>query len=361
MTARTLGSESPDLTVVRTQVDGILDGFLTAKARAATARYLPGEIPRILHDFLSSGGKRLRPLLCVTGWRAAGGEGDPRPVLRVAASLEMFHAFALIHDDIMDRSTTRRGHPTVHRALATLQREGRSEAAADDLGVGSAILVGDLALAWSDELLHTAGLTPGRLVRILPLIDAMRTEVMYGQYLDLASTGHPTDDVDRALAIIHYKTAKYTCERPLQIGATLAGADDELRTVLSDFALPLGEAFQLRDDLLGVYGDPDRTGKPTLDDLRDGKHTTLAALALKLATPDQVARLRRLLGDPDLTEEQAEDARRVITATGARDMVEQMIRARCAQADHALSRSTIPPAVAATLRELARAATKRTT
>ncbi|QCX82621.1 All-trans-nonaprenyl-diphosphate synthase (geranyl-diphosphate specific) (plasmid) [Streptomyces sp. YIM 121038] len=309
-----------------------------------------------------AGGKRLRPLLCVTGWYAAAGQVPvPEPVVRVAAALELFHAFCLIHDDVMDNSPTRRGRPTVHRTLAdrhppdccTLQT-------ARKFGTGAAILIGDLALTWSDELVHTAGLTPGQLAMLLPLLDVMRTEVMYGQYLDLAATGHPTTDLDHALTIIRYKTAKYTIERPVHIGAALAGGTTALAEALTAYALPLGEAFQLRDDLLGVYGDIQITGKSPLDDLRDGKHTVLLAIALRAAAPHQAETLERLLGRPDLIETQAGEIRSILTATGARAQVEEMINLRCEHVKDLLNHADlIHPCALPALWHFANAAARR--
>ncbi|MFD3519968.1 polyprenyl synthetase family protein [Streptomyces sp. NPDC058653] len=353
--------DGADLDRARADIDRILDGFLTGKARAAARQRLPGEVTVLLADFLAAGGKRIRPLLCLTGWRAAGGRGLPLPVTRAAASLEMFHAFCLIHDDVMDRSDTRRGHPTVHRALAARHAPGRTPAAASRLGAGAAVLIGDLALAWSDELLHTAGLSHKQVTDVLPLLDAMRTEVMYGQYLDVTATGTPGVDVGRALAICRYKTAKYTIERPLHIGAALAGAEQSLLDSLSAFAIPLGEAFQLRDDLLGVFGDPARTGKPALDDLREGKATVLIALALRHATRTQADQLRHLLGHRGLTHDQAATARSIITATGAVQRVETMITERHGQALHHLHTIPLEPASARHLRDLADRAVRRHT
>ncbi|MFI1801072.1 polyprenyl synthetase family protein [Streptomyces sp. NPDC020379] len=359
MTAQTPVAEFPGFATVRTRIDGLLDDFLTHKTHTAGAQKMPGEVPRTLHDFLFGGGKRLRPLLCVAGWHAAGGHGNPAPALQVAASLEMFHAFALIHDDIMDNSATRRGRPTVHRQLAARHRGGRSTAAADHLGAGAAILIGDLALAWSDELLHTAGLSSRQFTRVLPLVDTMRTEVMYGQYLDLAAAGTLTDDVELALTIVRYKTAKYTVERPLHIGAALAGTTSAVQAALTAYAIPLGEAFQLRDDLLGVFGKPGRTGKPCLDDLRDGKATVLTALTLKHASRAQAGQLRLSLGCPTLTEDQAEVARRIITATGAPDRVEEMITKRYERALAALETAPFGQVATATLHSLAESAVRR--
>ncbi|MFJ8314192.1 MULTISPECIES: polyprenyl synthetase family protein [unclassified Streptomyces] len=207
--------------------------------------------------------------------------------------------------------------------------------------------------------MHTAGLSDAQLADVLPLLDAMRTEVMYGQYLDLTAAGLPTGDLEQAMAIARYKTAKYSVERPLHIGAALAGGSARLRSDLSAYALPVGEAFQLRDDLLGTFGDPDTTGKPALDDLRQGKHTALLALAWRHAAPAQRHQLNALVSHRDLDEEGAMSIRGILTATGARDAVERMISARFGRAEQALARAVLPPAVATALPELATAATAR--
>ncbi|UXY27093.1 polyprenyl synthetase family protein [Streptomyces sp. HUAS TT20] len=309
---------------------------------------------KLLEEFMV-GGKRIRPMLTVMGWKAAGGETDLTAVVRVAASLEMFHAFALIHDDIMDDSDTRRGRPTIHRMLAGKRGDDRTER----FGIGAAVLLGDLAFAWSDQLLHTADLTSAQSAAVLPLVTDMRTEVMLGQYLDLRATGELTDDVDATLTVNRYKTAKYTIERPLHIGAALAGAGTDALAACSAFALPLGEAFQLRDDLLGVYGDVRDTGKSRLDDLRAGKNTTLVALALRAGDTAQRARLRALIGDPGLDEAGAEEVRALFASTGARDAVEHMIDDRYRQAVRALETAPFTAAAVTALKQLAVTATRR--
>ncbi|GLF93362.1 polyprenyl synthetase family protein [Streptomyces yaizuensis] len=349
----------PDLTGLRQAVDRVLDDFLADKARAAADAHMPPEAIGTLRAFVLGGGKRLRPLFCCCGWYAGGGTGDTTAVVRVAAALELFHAFALVHDDLMDGSDTRRGRPTVHRALADHHRGDRDPAAAERLGAGAAVLVGDLAFVWSAELLHTTGLPAPVLTALLPVVDAMRTEVMYGQYLDLLATGDPTDDIETPLRIVRYKTATYTCQRPLHAGAVLAGASAPVLDACTAFALPLGEAFQLRDDLLGVFGDPGSTGKSRLDDLREGKHTVLLALALRSARPADRAELRRLVGDPALDESGADRIRALLTEGGARAGVEHMIRTRRARALRALDDAPFPPAATAALRDLADALTER--
>ncbi|MER6518411.1 polyprenyl synthetase family protein [Streptomyces sp. NPDC060334] len=349
MTALTAPPTAPlDPDGIRTAVDAVLHAFLDEQEQAA-----PDLLPELtlftglLRDMLAAGGKRIRPLLCVTGWAAVTDRTPSPALLRVAASLELFHAFALIHDDIMDNSDTRRGRPTAHRNLAA-HHHNRPDA--DALGVNAAILLGDLALGWSYELLHT---DDTRLHRTWRPQNALRTETLIGQYLDLTATGDPTADVDTAWRIIRYKTAKYTVERPLQLGAALADADLARLRVLSAYAIPLGEAFQLRDDILGVFGDPTRTGKSTLDDLREGKHTVLIATALGAATPAQRHTLTSLLGDTSLDQAAANTLRAVLTATGAPAAVEQMITDRVQSAHRALDGGVLRPDATTALHRLA--------
>ncbi|GLW04527.1 polyprenyl synthetase family protein [Streptomyces lavendulae] len=352
----------PDPLLVRHQIAAVLSAFVDHKSVSAREQGLPCEPLRAVGEFLAAGGKRIRPLFCVLGWYAAQGTGSSAPVIRVGAALEMFHAFALIHDDVMDHSDTRRGQPTLHRALTVQHCHGRTPEAAGDIGAGAAILVGDLALIWSDELLRgdDTGLDQAQRERVMPLIDIMRTEVMYGQYLDLTATRQPTTDINRALAIIRYKTAKYTIERPLHIGAVLAGANDQFLERLSAFALPLGDAFQLRDDLLGVFGHPGQTGKSVLDDLREGKHTVLITLALQAADPSQARLLRTLYGSHHLDQESAATLRAILQATGADQAVEHMIHERHEQALDALDAADLPTGVHDQLLDLAEQVVRRT-
>ncbi|MFF4529080.1 polyprenyl synthetase family protein [Streptomyces sp. NPDC001407] len=348
-----------DLDAFRHAVDACLGSFLDRKAHTTDAHRLAPEITQTLRDFLFSGGKRLRPLLCVCGGYAHTDRGDTALLVQAAAALEMFHAFCLIHDDLMDRSDTRRGQPTVHRSLAAHHSEDRSRAAAQRFGASAALLVGDLALVWSDELLFTR-MPPESLLAVRPYVDAMRTEVMYGQYLDLVSTRQLTGDVEAPMRAIRYKTAKYTIERPLHIGAALAGAGPAVLEACTAFALPLGEAFQLRDDLLGVFGTPEQTGKPHLDDLRDGKHTVLIALAFQRADARQDKTLRTLIGMPNLDEDGAACIRDILDGTGAHAEIEHMIHSRYQQALTALARAPFPAATTVALRQIADAATART-
>jgi geranylgeranyl diphosphate synthase type I len=349
---------APDLDALRDRIDTVLADFLhRPPAGLPSLEGHAGELTRALADFVLAPGKRIRPLLCVLGWHAAGGGEGNESLWRMAASLEVFHAFALIHDDIIDDSPTRRGRSSVHRTFAARHR---TRPDADAFGVHAAILLGDLALVRSDALMNSAALSARQRQAVLPLLDAMRGEVLLGQHLDLLATGRPTGDIDEAMAITRLKTAKYTIERPLHLGAALAGADQDLLTLLSAYALPLGEAFQLRDDLLDVFGDPALTGKPVLEDLRSGKATVLMALALRRATPEQRGTLDALVGRADLDEEEAVRIRSILQHTGARDTAETMITERYGRALAALATDLLAPPVAAALRQVAALAVVRT-
>ncbi|WDN50808.1 polyprenyl synthetase family protein [Streptomyces clavuligerus] len=357
MTALVHTAEPIDLTVVRDQVEQVVEEFLAAKAAAASGAGHPPEVVRILRDFLASGGKRLRPLLCVVGWHAAGGDEDPAAVLPVAASLELYQTFVLIHDDIIDDSALRRGRPAVHRALAA-RHVGHDSAAR--LGAGEALLAGNLALIWCQELLHTAELDTPRRAAVHRVNDTMLAEVMFGQYRDLLGTERLDDDIEAALGIIRYKTAAGTIQRPLQLGVAAGGGDEETHRFCTEFGVPLGEAFQLRDDLLDVFGSPDGRSAPGLNDLREGKHTVLLALAMAGAGPGQRVRLRSLVGRARLDETGAAEIRAILEATGARDGVERMISARYDRCLEVLAGAALPERATEALRRLAVTATQYT-
>ncbi|MFG3704034.1 polyprenyl synthetase family protein [Micromonospora sp. NPDC047670] len=351
------------VTVAPTDVSG-----LRARIDAELAAFLdrqdpqwPDGAPRgvftALHRFVLAGGKRLRPLFCYWGWRAAGGV-DGTPIVVAAAALELFHAFALIHDDILDRSDRRRGEPSVHRLFADLHARSSWRGDPEAYGRNTALLCGDLCAAWSDQMFHECGLSAERVHRGYAVFALMRTEVIAGEYLDLVS-GVGDGSVASALTVIRMKAARYTVTRPLQIGATLAGAGSGLVDALAEFGDPLGDAFQLRDDVLGVFGDPAVTGKSVLDDLREGKPTVMMALTRAAADRAQAARLRELFGNPALDADGAAELRGIIERTGARARIEQMIRVRADAALTALADAPVTPEARAALAALAAQAVDR--
>jgi len=311
-----------------------------------------------VESLVLSGGKRLRPAFAYWGYRGAGGQ-DSDEVVGTVAALELVQASALIHDDVMDGSATRRGEPAVHRRFAGLHAASGWRGDAGAFGTAAAILLGDLCLVWSDELLHRGGLDPQTLARARPVFDEMRSEVTLGQYLDVQTQATGDTSTGRASLVARFKSAKYTIEQPLLLGAAIANAPASLVKAYSAFGLPLGEAFQLRDDILGVFGDPAVTGKPAGDDLREGKRTYLVAAALETAGPAGRGLIERCLGDPRLDARGVAALREMIVDSGALARTEERIEELTAAALHALDGVEVEPEAAEVLAGLAAFATRR--
>jgi geranylgeranyl diphosphate synthase, type I len=302
---------------LRTRVQAALAAFLSGqRERLARIDGALAPVAESIEELVLGDGKRLRPAFAYWGYRGAGG-ADRDDIVTALAALELLQASALIHDDVMDASDTRRGKPSVHRRFEARHVDGGWHGIAAAFGENAAILAGDLCLVWSDEMLHGAGVDPTALARARPVFDEMRTEVMVGQYLDVLASVTDDTSIERASKIATFKSAKYTVERPLLIGAALADAGPGVEAAYSIYGLALGEAFQLRDDVLGVFGDPSETGKPAGDDIREGKHTYLVATAFALAGAADTAEMRQDLGDPALDDAGVERFRRVITSSGA--------------------------------------------
>ncbi|HUA42853.1 MAG TPA: polyprenyl synthetase family protein [Streptosporangiaceae bacterium] len=347
---------------IRREVAAALDGFL-GRQRSVLAAISDDMLPWLAAmQGLLAGGKRLRPAFCYWGWRAAGGEDCPE-IYAAAAALELLQASALIHDDVMDASDTRRGSPAVHRQFAARQAASGAPQSAEQFGIGAAILIGDMLLSWTAEMYQSSGFAPDVLRRGRPALAAMQTEVAAGQYLDILSQASRSTSVAEALRVITYKTAKYTIERPLQLGALLAASSpaeaDAITATCTDYGVPLGIAFQLRDDVLGVFGDPARTGKPVSGDISEGKRTVLIALARERATAGQAEVLDRHLGDRKLTEAGAAEVKAVLTDTGAVAECEALIVAGVKEATSALDGAPITAEARAALAALAVTATDR--
>ena len=345
-----------DVEDLRHRVHKVLDDLLARQADVLDS--VSDDLSPLLESItdLLRGGKRLRPAFCYWGWRGAGGPDVPG-IVSVAASLELFQAAALIHDDVMDGSDTRRGMPAVHRRFAALHRGNSWLGSSEDFGVAGAILAGDLCLSWCDELYSSADLP--RLQAGRAVFDRMRTELMCGQYLDMLEQALAQPSVERARQVILYKSAKYSVQQPLLLGGTLAGASAALLQTYDHFGRALGEAFQLRDDVLGVFGDPASTGKPAGDDLREGKRTVLVALALERCSPAEAAVVRRWLGDPHLDVAGVTRLREVIVDSGALHAVERLIAEQSQRALAALESAELAEPAGTVLRQLVAAATAR--
>ncbi len=334
-----------------------------------------------LFDFafkLMSGGKRTRAQFAYWGYMSclpgtdpldpAGSESVPmKAVYLLAAGIEFFHAAALVHDDLIDNSDTRRGLDAAHVELANLHRERGYSGDPDRYGMSGAILLGDLLLVWSDELFGMAlNLIESPEVKTATAneLNRMRTEVTLGQFLDVTEESAwefagDDEQLARAQRVLVHKSARYSVEAPLRIGAAMAGAAGEQLQVLSDFGLPLGIAYQLRDDLLGVFGDEALTGKPAGDDLREGKRTVLVALTRGKLPASTRRVFDELLGDRSLTAEQVQMLRTTIESTGSRDTVERMISRNLEAARAALETDTLASGPRMRLRELAIKSTVR--
>lgn len=357
-----------------------LDVFLAELTSSATA-IAPENSALLEHaGALLRGGKRFRALFCYWGWNAVGAgrdEFDPLAatepplglptVIEAAAALEMFHAAALVHDDIMDNSDTRRGRPAAHRRFESLHKNNGWSGSPLGFGQSAALLLGDLLLGWSDELLDR-GLArlPDRSAALAARseFNRMRTEVTFGQYLDIVEEkswrSHADSELlSRAHRVVVYKSAKYSVEAPLAIGASVGGGSAEQVSALREFGLPLGIAYQLRDDLLGVFGDPGITGKPAGDDLREGKRTVLIALAREKLPANVVRVIDELLGDPELDGRQIELLQAAVRDSGAVEHVEGVIDHNVRAAREALADAPLSSAARRQLLDLTETATQR--
>lgn len=300
-----------------------------------------------IRDLVMAGGKRLRPAFCQWAYVGAGGDAADPIVVDAGAALELLHTFALVHDDVMDGSAVRRGRRTVHLAFEDRHAVGDWRGEGRRFGEGVAILVGDLAFVYADLLLADAPRAA------LDVFTELRLEVNIGQYLDLLGTVRGDVGVDQARRISLYKSGKYTIERPLHLGAALAGRLDELGPVLSAYGGPLGEAFQLRDDLLGAFGDTALTGKPVGEDLREGKPTALYAFAAAAADGAAAKLLADRFGATDLTPAEVGELQTVLEETGARRRVECTIDACVERALAALATARLAGDAGERLVELA--------
>ncbi|GAA5114532.1 polyprenyl synthetase family protein [Haloechinothrix salitolerans] len=355
----------PD-TNIATAVERQLAAFLDHAAEPVRDIGPFSEALDALTRFVLDGGKRLRPTFAWWAWRGAGGAAtgdDAMGALQAVSALELLQACALIHDDLMDASDSRRGAATVHVAFAKQHAARGWHGDAERFGLAASVLIGDVALAWADDMYSSAALPAPALAAARPIWRAMRTEVLAGQYLDVHTQAVGDSSPEAALRVNELKTAAYTVVRPLQLGAALAGADEVLLAALRRFGHDIGVAFQLRDDLLGVFGDPAITGKPAGDDLREGKRTLLVALGMERAREagrhaDERA-IATAVGDALLSDIQLDAARDALHAVGAVDAVEERIAQLTETALTTLRATSLTDNAREELTRLAYAATKR--
>ncbi|HEV2887582.1 MAG TPA: polyprenyl synthetase family protein [Jatrophihabitans sp.] len=322
---------------IATEVQGVLDTFFARQGQDFDL------VDADLADLIEAAraatgaGKRLRAAFCYWAYRATGGQAS-QPILEVASALEMLHAAALVHDDIIDAAPTRRGMPSAQRRFATMAAKWRPSGEDAEFGLAAAILLGDLLLMWADEMFSGCEFDSLAVRRTRPWFNVMRSEVLAGAYLELVVHARRQADLSTALLILRYKSAKYTVQRPVQIGAALADATPAQLATLGDFGLAAGEAFQLRDDLLSTFGEPGLVGKPVGIDLRDGKCPVLVAIARAQASPAAVRELDRLCERPPLTADQVARMRDILIEAGVVDTCEQMIAERLDRARTTLHR-----------------------
>lgn len=342
---------------VRERAATALGGFVRDRC-AEYVRAIPGAdlVSELLASSVS-GGKYVRSTFTYLGWLSGAGESDA--ALRAAASSELLHAFALIQDDVMDRSSMRRGRPAAHVRLAEWYAAQNLAGDAGHFGESAAILLGDLLLVWAEQMLRESGLSAEALARGWPVYDKLRGELAVGQLADLVYDARHLPPMEAVLETGRRKSGNYTVRRPLELGAALAGCDLTVRAALGRYGGLVGEAFQLRDDLLGVFGRPSVTGKPNGGDLREHKATSVITLAAELAGPGQRAELAWLHARARLSEPELARLRELIAGTGAVRRIEQMIGSRAAAACDSLSGAGLNDFVLAALRDLAVRATDR--
>jgi geranylgeranyl diphosphate synthase type I len=346
----------PHCSAIRTVVADAVDSFVSRRCTpelAAAGVHAAGDV---LAHYVH-GGKCVRPTFMYLGWLCGADEDDA--ALRAAASLEFLHAFALLQDDVMDGAALRRGRPAGHVTFSRWHRGRGFSGSADRFGQSAAVLLGDLCLVWAAQMLRESGVPGSALERVWPRYDAMRTELAIGQFADLVNDARGFPTLDRVLEVSRRKSGNYTVRRPLEMGAAMAGCDDGVLTVLGGYGDAVGEAFQMRDDVLGIFGSPAVTGKPSGSDLAEHKATSVVATAYHLADPATRRALRDLMCAEDLDDNDIRRWRGLIVATGAVEWVERLIASRLTHAVALVERSDIRPSVQIALADMAEACAER--
>ena len=340
----------------RRAVQAILDDFVVRRCEPELHAAGVGIAAEVLRDSVD-GGKCVRSMFMYLGWLC--GADDDRAALRAAASLELLHAFALLQDDVMDASPLRRGRPSGHVAFARWHGDRGLSGPPERFGESAAVLLGDLCLVWAAQMMRESGMPAAALDRVWPRYDAMRAELAVGQFADLINDARGFPSLDKVLDVSRRKSGNYTVRRPLEMGAAMAGCGEQVLTMLGRYGDAIGEAFQMRDDLLGIFGAPAVTGKPIGSDLRERKATSVVAAAYHLADSTLRRQLGEFMSADKLDDDDVLRWRELIAATGAVEWIERLIDSRLRRALSQVDHGDIGPAVRAALAEMAVACTAR--
>lgn len=324
------------LDLFRTRLETELHEWLSNKRDAAASESVASdELSEVLIRFVERGGKRIRPALLYYAYKGCGGDAE-EAVLPIAMAVELLHTYLLIHDDIMDHADLRRGEPSAHLLYRDLHAARGWQGDSDHFGRSSAILLGDLAQAYSLELVSSVEIAGALSSEFRECFAKMCQEVILGQYLEMTAAFRPDLGEEELLRVLQMKSGRYSVERPVQLGALLAGANPGEQQALREYGQLMGEAFQLQDDLLGMFGDTETVGKPVGGDLVEGKYTVLIHRTLGVLSSADRSRLVAALGNPDLGIDEVEAVQRLIESSGARRQVEEMIESRMRRAQQAL-------------------------
>jgi geranylgeranyl diphosphate synthase, type I len=340
----------------RRAVQSIVDEFVVLRCAPELTAAGIGIASDVLRDFVG-GGKCVRSMFMYLGWLC--GADDDAAALRASAGLELLHAFALLQDDVMDGSTLRRGRPAGHVAFARWHNHLGLSGSPDRFGESAAVLLGDLCLVWAAQMMRESGVPAQALDRVWPRYDAMRTELAVGQFADLINDAGGFPTLDKVLEVSRRKSGNYTVRRPLEMGAAMAGCGEHVLTTLARYGDAIGEAFQMRDDVLGIFGSPAVTGKPSSSDLAERKATSVVATAYHLADTTLRRELRAVMSAERLNDNDVRRWRGLIAATGAKEWIERLIDARLTLALSLIDQGGIRPAVRTALAEMAAACTER--
>ena len=312
------------LTWYKSQLEPFLDAYFDAKIDEASKIHPEAVVlSEGVRRFIRNGGKRVRPAFAYSAYVASGGR-SLEAILYASAALEVLHAWALIHDDIIDNANLRRGKPSVHKVFEDFHRKRAFSGSAGKFGTDAAILVGDLALTFADELLNTAPFPAERIRRAKEYYDLMKKQVIFGEYLDVVAPLKKQITERDLLTILEYKTAKYTVERPMHIGAVLAGAEEDTLRIFSSYAIPLGQAFQIQDDIMGTFSNEAKIGKPVDSDIKEGKRTLLVLKAYEFSKGAEKRLLDAVLGNQSAGEAEIEAARQIMRESGALEYSQEL-------------------------------------